>query len=382
AVFGNKFFPVGEAVAGRIRLGDVVAASSCFPGAFEPLNFPDHFHWPTPGGLDDIRRDLGDAFRVEKDGEVLEVSVPLMDGGVYDNQGLESVSLAAERAGADLGIIIVSDTSQRSDAIMGFAGSRKEGGVTISGFARLLRVIFVLACLTVAAVAAKFFEAARGAGLKLYEYAWQHPYETAFVYVMPAAMAAAVAALLLWLRLLIRRKRCVEIYGTTFDVWDTVRRLSVRDLLGLLRARADSLVAMSSTIFLNRVRAQSFRRFAEDPRYRKRTVFNLIYRMTTRHPALFAQSEAMRPSAGLADLAARMEKVETKLWVKDEDELKDLIACGQATTCFNLLRHLLMVYGPQIEARDPVVFPVFERAMAAWARLKEDHTGLLARDRR
>lgn len=281
AVFGNKFFPVGEAVVRRIRAADIVAASSCFPGAFEPINFPDDFRWPAPDGLDAARDALGDAFKGEKGGKVVGLNLPLMDGGIYDNQGLESVALAAERAEADLGIIIVSDTSQRRDAIMEPSSSPKEGGVTLSIVAWLLRLIFVLSCVTVAAVATKFYAISDATGLTLFEYARRHPAETAFVYTMPAALAATVAGLLLWLRLLIGRRRCVEVYGTTFDVWAVVRRLSAWDLFGLLRTRADSLVAMSSTIFLNRVRAQSFRRFAEDPRYQKRTIFNLQIHQAT-----------------------------------------------------------------------------------------------------
>lgn len=381
AVFGNKFFPVNESVAKRIRVADVVAASSCFPGAFEPLNFPEHFRWATPGGLDSARGELGNAFKVEKDGEIINVSLPLMDGGVYDNQGLESVSLTAGRAGADIGLIIVADTSQRNDAILESSGRLRQGGLTLLTLAWVLRLISALSCVTVAAVAAKFYETASGTGLTLFGFARSHPYEAAFVYAMPLALAAAIAGLLLWLHRLIRRNRCVEVYGTTFDVWKIARGLSARDLFGLLRARADSLVAMSSTIFLNRVRSQGFRRYAEDPKFQKRTVFNLIYRMTTRHPALFSKEEAMKPSPKLADLAMRTEKVETKLWVRDEAELKDLIACGQATTCFNLLRHLLQVYGPQIEARDPAIFPVFDQLMKVWAGLKKDPQALLSRER-
>ena len=43
AVIGNKRRPLDAATRDRVRIADVVAASSCFPGAFEPLVFPTDF---------------------------------------------------------------------------------------------------------------------------------------------------------------------------------------------------------------------------------------------------------------------------------------------------------------------------------------------------
>lgn len=378
ARFGNKYFPVSSEVVRRVRLADIVAASSCFPGAFEPINFPDDFRWPGPQGLDNTRADLGAAFK-DKEGKC--ICLPLMDGGIYDNQGIESIDLASQRAEADFGAIIISDTGQRSDAILEFTGKRREGGVTLGVVAWVLRLVFVLSCITMVAVVMKFFGNARDANLAPLEFVRRHPGESAFLYLMPAALAAAVVGLLLWLRILVQRKRCVEVAGTTFDIWKIVRRLSIWDLFSLVQMRTDSMIAMSSTIFLKRVRSQSFRRFAEDPKYRKRTIFNLIYRMTTRHPGLLAKENALEPSEKLTDLAARMEKVETKLWVRNEDELKDLIACGQATACFNLLRYLWKVYEAQIKSQDDLIYPVYHQAMAAWEKLKNDPQNRLTRNR-
>ena len=56
-LLGNANYPLPREVAQHIRLADVVAASSCFPGGFEPFVFPQQFEWPaynfiqSPGGL-------------------------------------------------------------------------------------------------------------------------------------------------------------------------------------------------------------------------------------------------------------------------------------------------------------------------------------------
>src|SRR5215203_784661 len=53
---GNQNFAVPKEVAAEIHLADIVAASSCFPGAFEPIRFPDDFYWQSP--LETIRAAL------------------------------------------------------------------------------------------------------------------------------------------------------------------------------------------------------------------------------------------------------------------------------------------------------------------------------------
>ncbi|MEA2397059.1 MAG: hypothetical protein QOK25_615 [Thermoleophilaceae bacterium] len=71
----------------QVRLGDAVAASACVPGLFEPLMLADLY-----------RDDSAD--RGERDW-----TVGLVDGGVHDNEGTDS--LLTE----DCGVIVVSDAS-------------------------------------------------------------------------------------------------------------------------------------------------------------------------------------------------------------------------------------------------------------------------------
>ncbi len=79
---GNKYISIPKQAASQIRIADIVAASSCFPGGFEPLAFPDDFNWledKIPSEITEI---------VYKNGQG---AIAFMDGGVYDNQGIESI---------------------------------------------------------------------------------------------------------------------------------------------------------------------------------------------------------------------------------------------------------------------------------------------------
>jgi hypothetical protein len=108
APIGNNKYRLDPAAAQHIRLGDIVAASSCFPGGFEPIGFPDDFVWPAgtpPGRPSATRNALGR----------IPYGLALMDGGIYDNQGIDALILAQKRAITakhPFGLVVVSDADQ------------------------------------------------------------------------------------------------------------------------------------------------------------------------------------------------------------------------------------------------------------------------------
>ena len=104
---GNGHIRLCKRHAAQIRMADIMASSSCIQAGMVPLFFPHDFHWPDdsaqPGGprptCDEIRSSLRQRlhkqFRLYRDREADFVA--LMDGGVYDNQGVVSLLLAMNR---------------------------------------------------------------------------------------------------------------------------------------------------------------------------------------------------------------------------------------------------------------------------------------------
>lgn len=88
---GNGQSPIDPERLRHARLADVMASSSCLPGGMEPFFFPEDFVWEGAEAVRDFEA-LRDGFR-EKGVD----AVPLMDGGLYDNQGLEAMMQAATR---------------------------------------------------------------------------------------------------------------------------------------------------------------------------------------------------------------------------------------------------------------------------------------------
>jgi hypothetical protein len=89
-------------VAQHIRLEDIVAASSCVPGGFEPLVFPQQFHWPRDFPREEALKLLSPDFAS---------GLPLMDGGIYDNQGVASLLLAFNEPSSTR--LLISDVSTK-----------------------------------------------------------------------------------------------------------------------------------------------------------------------------------------------------------------------------------------------------------------------------
>ena len=87
-LIGNGNVHIRSERARELRIADTVAASSCFPGGFEPLVMPDDFY-PADGIQPALLNANGQA--IDRD------RIGLVDGGVYDNQGIESLLTANKR---------------------------------------------------------------------------------------------------------------------------------------------------------------------------------------------------------------------------------------------------------------------------------------------
>jgi predicted acylesterase/phospholipase RssA len=82
---GNGEIVLKESVAKKLKLGDILAASSCFPLGFEPIMLP--FDFAHAGATCGEIRDATTHSQV----------VGLMDGGITDNQGIYSFLEAEKR---------------------------------------------------------------------------------------------------------------------------------------------------------------------------------------------------------------------------------------------------------------------------------------------
>ena len=265
---GNNYVRIEPEVAEKIRVADAVAASSCFPGAFEPIVFPDDFRLSG------------------------SESVPLMDGGIFDNSGIESLLLIRERC--DIDAIVVCDADATETPLY------REPSIRGGGFVRVWFVTLLLALTDIAAFVAT----------------WQSRHRP-LPAIFCAAITVALTAFFIFAFRASRRLRPL--------LWRRAMGLTVRDLVRAITLRVSSIVALSSRVFMRRMRGLIYARAF---RTSTAVIDNLLYELVKEGP-----TPAMR------DVARSAAAMETTLWFDDEKSMNELIEVGEMTTCFNLLRH-------------------------------------------
>lgn len=353
ALLGNRNYRLPKEVAQHIRLADIVAASSCFPGGFEPLVFPQQFHWTEQYPLDAALDDLGSDF---------QTGLPLMDGGIYDNQGVDSLLLAFHESSACTLLIsdVSAQNSQMYDVPPNHAG---RGWITLRGVNLMAWGLFALALVAAVVLAWHGAEEAR-----VSDWTWQDY----FLYIVPGAFTAAVVGALVWVRRRIRDVNRQLEKSMDIQAWPSFRKLTVPEFAQMLTLRVTSLLALTSSIFMSRVRGLVFRQAYSDPNFKGRRISNLIYSLTRDEPKLFTQHPWLQPKPHLVALAQQAEGMPTTLWFTEDKQFYTLEAAGEATTCFVLLRHIVKHRAGEYETEGLPLHGLYTRLRREWEVFQRD----------
>ncbi|HEX2203965.1 MAG TPA: patatin-like phospholipase family protein [Longimicrobium sp.] len=346
ARIGNGNFRVPRAVARHFRLADIAAASSCFPGGFEPLLFPEQFDWPDAFPLEKAKAELGPDFP----------SLALMDGGIYDNQGVDSLVLAYDKSEA--ATLVISDVSTPEKDIYNYpAEPRKRGWLTLRGVSWLAWITFAAAAVSAGMLAWTWWgevqEGERGWG-------------NVFLYLVPFLFALGVAGGLVYLRILLKDaqevlKKDVQIG----DAFNDLGKLTVLELLSLLQLRVGSLLKLTSSIFMKRIRGLVYKGVYQDEQYKGKRMANLIYALADDHPKLYKANPWLVPSAALLASVRQAKDFGTTLWFDDVSEMDAILVTGEATLCFTLIRFILDNHPDEVDTHSPIG-ELFARLRGLW----------------
>jgi predicted acylesterase/phospholipase RssA len=358
AIIGNGILRVDKGVAAEIRLADIAAASSCFPSGFEPIRFPDDFVWPEQRSLESVRVDLGDSFKE---------CVPLMDGGIFDNQGIDSVEHIYQREGKDgadsVGLFIISDTSQRSEKLLSFPVKNRKGWLTLGGVVRAAWLLFILSVITSVSLLIDGIQRFEADGISVLR--------GIFLYAIPLFFSISSSFALWWARHRLKHALSGLQVKTNLRLWPHVKRMSVPELVELIESRIKSLIVLTASVFMKRVRNLGYKDISVYPKYQHKLCPNLIYglddneRFGQRIKAL-----GLEPSEDLRALARNAESVPTNLWFTADDTLQNLIACGQATMCFNIMKYILDNKNDDLGVPNSRISEIFTAAQNLWPNFK------------
>lgn len=407
------------------RLADIMAASSCLPGGLEPFYFPEDFVW-------DGDEAKADAAEIKNRLASLDVeAVPLMDGGIYDNQGLESLMLAVVRRGElgkdsnahhgtrptapvddaqrsqnefDLlfqyvkagevpeppGAVIISDAPQSSLPVYrsGYGPDRKgeplqsappppDSGMRIKGFLRLWRVfmgVFALSAVALLLMGIVLIVPDPDVSDS------GSPWLAVFGAFVPLAVILAAMYGLWHLRMNIRAALggvddVLDTEGTPRETdaraerktWNYLSNLRFAQLTYVLKLRLSSLVSLANDIFFIRTRILSYMVLNLMPAWKEQLITNAIFDVGTS-----AGGGALRASEAMQRVVAAAAAMPTAFWFDHPDDLPKLVAAGQMDMCLNLVGYLERKKertGKPLEGADK---RLYDACLADWSRFLEN----------
>ena len=355
-VFGNGKNNIGLKVARHITAGEALACSSCFPSGFEPMMYPEDF---KVSQIPEIAADIDKRFGI-------------MDGGVSDNQGIESILKAEERRShyredlsrtdKALDLVIVSDVA--SPYMEGYKpceqmmpkclGKLTLGRLRNYGLMSLVgaSILFILALVL-------------GNGF------WTGVMSVILAIV---ALANIVGAFL--------KNKMFSTIAKTFigNNATFISHLKFATLESMLMNRAKSVVMMSSQVFLKRMRQLNYSMLYENPDWLNRRVTSTIYELCPKETwsTLRELPEYLAPSKAMQQNSERATSMGTTLWFTAEEKAtgmpEAILAAGQYTMCYNLLYYI-----EQIE-KDPTnltaahrhIIALKPQLITAWNKFKSD----------
>jgi predicted acylesterase/phospholipase RssA len=334
---GNSRIMIAEKVAVQFKLGDVLAASSCFPMGFEPILMPADF----------AHKNL--TAEEIKNATTKNLEFGLMDGGITDNQGIHSFLLAEERKfkadqrGYDL--FMFCDVS--SPYMNAYALPKEKRSLLKS---RSLQFYLNLFKIT------PFIFLGFVAMLKW----WHHPWWLIVLTTITGLAALAyVASAAFFHRERIKANQEKSTWMLTlFKYINGILFTRTSALLQMISARIKSAGILVGDVYLKQIRRLTINSLYENgksgEKWRTHAIANLIYEFSSRNTGRSSECKDLKdadgnkidmtPSPAITQCADKAWEMDTTLWF-DEYHVRDgrreaLIAAGQFTTCFNLIEYI------------------------------------------
>jgi predicted acylesterase/phospholipase RssA len=355
-LIGNFFYQIPPDLAGHIRMGDIIAASSCFPAGFEPIIFPDDFIL-----TEDIVGQL-------KSNNL--PSVGLMDGGIVDNQGIESVLLAEARIsqnllGAELpssgrnntvDLVILVDVD--SPFMEPFKPSHKRSNFLFRFLTPQYIDIIIKFLLPVSIFVLIYM-------------AWHRWVGDVIFLAFLSTMFLALFGIVVYLKRFLGKLSMPDLFRKPIGKFGKIQ-LAVFE--NMIMNRVNSVMKMTVDVFMKQVRRLQYKLVYENDFWKNRRIMHAIYELTEKNirNRKIPISPDLMPSEAIKSAARSASEMATTLWFTGElhekkQMLDTIIAAGQFGLCWNLIEY---IDGLKIDHSN--TSPFRDRLMACENQLRAD----------
>lgn len=321
---GNNKHNIPRDVAKEIKLSEILAVSSCFPGGFEPIIFPNDFDFCKSGKYMDFCKSCK--------------PFELMDGGIVDNQGIEPVLLANRQMTFDNSeaqgrtdypchdLIIVSDVASpilSEENVIDCAFPFKN--MTLNKLRYILLgglLMFVVLCVLALVIHLNFI----------------------------GGIFCALSMLCGWLCGCIsyaqnKVKGFLRTLPFEFD-FSLMKNLQLGKAFILLKNRLLSLLTLAQSVFMKPIRQMRYNTLYENAIWKNRLLSNNVNELSSKGSWRWKKDypDYLKPSQEIIDNSDKASSMGTTLWFTKKDREQGipeaLFTCGQYTICMNLLEYI------------------------------------------
>jgi len=380
--FGNYRLngPYLKQLADKMKISDAIAASSCFPIGFEPMIMPDDF-------ISDHKSEAYIAIKAQKE---YEKGVGIMDGGIVDNQGIGSIINAEVRRvneGNPYDLIMVCDVGsyfmepwEASEIKMDRIAWSKSPIQLFHLLIDKLKLswwLWVPLIISVVLLLSGFMN---------------RPAVGLFIAGGAMAMFAVFA---LALRFFIRKME-----EKSLQLWDWImcmvpkfmkgkvvrfQNLKLRLIKRMFEERGTSSLKMISDIFLKQIRRLNYDLLNKDECLKNRRITTLIYELTEEQflqgdsdeILMDVKDEHISEPGDLIFTSSKIAcEMDSTLWFTEKDRevdrLKNLVACGQYTACYNLLKYCMDLKKSKVGVDPELLDQMINIFQADWNKFIKD----------
>lgn len=384
--FGNYQLSCDElqAVVGDIRIADAIASSSCFPVGFDPMIFPNDY----------LENHTSQEYLNLVKHTNFTKGVGVMDGGIVDNQGIGSMVNfdKSSQDGFPLDLLIVNDvdgfvmptwepyqgsgTKSGEESFSAYVAGWL-GHLQMKPFYWLGLLVGVLGLISASVLNVHF------------EKTWP------LLYIISSVMIGGFGLLTvlgLYGDSLVKKAKgevqekiqAIMPHALLNDV-EQFAQLSLNQVKKMVINRWTSAMLMINEIFLRQIRRLNFDLLYKSSKFTNRRITSTVYQLNGKQNSLTdakqeEKADYIKISDRIRESALIASQMPTTLWW-DAEDLKvqrqdNLIACGQFTTCYNLIKYIQNL--PEMYHSDNV--NSLEKALLEdWKRFEENPLVLISK---
>lgn len=357
--FGHGAISIDKGLVTNFRLADILAASSCFPGGFEPIVFPGDFCTHKKNeGLVEWQEKIKHTPKHNFDEEPKNIA--LMDGGIVDNQGIRALLEFYENKPKDNDSIFLVDVTSN------FMDSYSAQLPQYHKFSKLFLWLPLIALETLFGIALVGFMLV----IPFLLWWWWDIWWTKTLVLVGLTITTTlfVGRWVVFRGYLKEQTKGILGADDFLSLLHFIRKISVMRLWNMLLPRIKSVSSIAMDINLKSNREQQFNDFYANGKFLQPKTSVLIYELSNKNKNNFTEKvqktdreyAILRKWLGgdyfnkLTEINSTAEKARqmaTTLWFNDNEKNETrnaILACGQFTTCFNLLKYLA-----RIELKNP-----------------------------